>query len=297
MEIYFPSKDRFWDCMTLRRMTQHKDLIPYRSYLVCCESQIQQYNEIVNKYKEFFPKGLEVYSVSDSLNLCQTRELLVYEQAKKEDPYILMVDDDCVFIRRENPESTTLRQLEAGEIVYMLSEIEKKMVEEGYVHVSVGDRFGNQNYNGIWRENMRSYRVYGFDCSVIAGEELHYDIKDPLCPRFVMEDFHMTLALIELGYPFAVYWEFCQNSPGSNTKGGLSSVRTLEVLRQSSEALQRLHPEVVKVVKKSTSHSWNGEERTDVNVQWKKAYCLRASERNLYREDSSEGSDTDTQSK
>jgi hypothetical protein len=91
----------------------------------------------------------------------------------------------------------------------------------------------------------------------------------------VMEDFDFTLTLLENGGRNAVTLDYVWNQTGSNQPGGCSDYRTAEVQAKAAKELAKLHPGVVKVVEKEVigKTSWGGmKTRTDVRIQWRKAY-------------------------
>ena len=101
-----------------------------------------------------------------------------------------------------------------------------------------------------------------------------------------MDDFHMTLNLMELGYVNLVSSEYAHNQKGSNTIGGASTYRSLETLKQCTIALQKAHPEFVTLVQKKTVSSWGATKenpitRTDVRIQWKKSLGSKIKESKL----------------
>jgi hypothetical protein len=93
----------------------------------------------------------------------------------------------------------------------------------------------------------------------------------------VMEDFHVALSLLEAGYSNRIMNHYAHNQKGSGTAGGCSHFRTPELHAKNEHLLAALHPDVVKVVQKETKGAWGGGTRTDVNIQWKKAYGKRTS--------------------
>jgi hypothetical protein len=88
----------------------------------------------------------------------------------------------------------------------------------------------------------------------------------------VMEDFDVALQLLRKGYPSLTLNNWVQDQSTSNAPGGCSTYRSLEVQAKGAKGLARLHPNVVKLVEKTTKGAWGGGTRTDVQVAWKKAY-------------------------
>ena len=87
-----------------------------------------------------------------------------------------------------------------------------------------------------------------------------------------MEDFHVTLSLLELCFPNLVMQDFACGQAASNAPGGCSLYRDAKLQSQAAMNLAAAHPGFVKVVTKNAK-SWQGmNTRTDVRVQWKKAF-------------------------
>jgi len=204
------------------------------------------------------------------------------------DKHICMMDDDLSFFVRDDIQFESLRMAEAGEIVEMVQWLGNALFE--YAHAGISAR--TQNFQCTYRlikadsfvlETTRPYRIYGYDKTILDGEKLDFgaglDVN-------TMDDFHMTLELLELGYPNIVNFKFAQEQRSSNSPGGAATYRDLEMLKRCAINLQQLHPSVVKTVEKKTINSWGGTRakpvwRTDVRIQWQKALGIRANERLL----------------
>lgn len=175
---------------------------------------------------------------------------------------VVQIDDDFTICCRRG-EGTKLFIAEEHEIEKLFNDIEEAL--DTYSHVGVSARQGN---NRVEEDRKEIARMTGFTaCNVPKVREVaRYD------RMVVQEDLDFTLQLLRAGHPNLVFYDFCYNQPGSNTKGGCSSFRTLEVQEEAAHKLAELHPGFVKVVEKETKTSWNGKKRTDVTVYWKKAY-------------------------
>lgn len=136
-----------------------------------------------------------------------------------------------------------------------------------------------QMNNGIedrwYREATRMNNVYGFRCSVLKAMKIRFD-EIP-----VMEDFWVTLKLLTAGVINRVTVDWVWNQRGSGFIGGCSSYRTPEVQAAAAHALKAEFPRFVTIREKtasSNSQSWPGhmKTRTDVTIQWRKAYASAA---------------------
>lgn len=178
------------------------------------------------------------------------------------DTKIVQVDDDFTICCRDAG-SVKLHQATDQEKLDLFERIDSALDE--YSHVGVSARQGN---NRVEEEEKEVARMTGFTAvnTKLIPEGVKYDRME------VQEDLDFTLQLLREGHKNLVLYRWCYNQPGSNTSGGCSSFRTMEVQARSARRLAELHPGFVKVVEKETKTSWNGQKRTDVTVYWKKAY-------------------------
>jgi len=205
-----------------------------------------------------------------------------------DDNKILMMDDDLSFFVRDSLESESLRLAKPFEIADMIQWLDVALNE--YAHASISARTQNfqctyrlQKANAFTLETVRPYRIYGFDKSIVEGEKLEFGAGLKIN---VQDDFHITLELLELGYPNIVNFKYAHEQRGSNSRGGAATYRNIELLEKCAQNLKQRHPKVVKVVQKKTINSWGGTLerpvfRTDVIIQWQKALGLRSSESKL----------------
>lgn len=184
---------------------------------------------------------------------------------------ILMLDDDLEFAKRREDDPTKFREATEKELEWLFLHISDLL--DIYPHVSVSPREGANRNTDSLLFNGRAMRVLGYRTSIIKAHNLVFS------PATFMCDFHMTLCLLRLGYANCIINSFVNNQSGSNTAGGCSSQRTPLLQTAAAEFLQAIHPDFVTTVKKFTKTSWGGTERTDVRVQWKKAFESAAHKR------------------
>lgn len=199
--------------------------------------------------------------VPDTVNgVADTRDEIIKTFPKEK---VLMLDDDLVFATRRKDDPTKFREVEEPDFYKMFQELEIAL--DTYVHVGVSGREGANRNIEPWLYTTRAMRVLGFRADILT----FYDLK--FGPGTFMCDFYMTLQLLSLGYINAIYNDMVHNQAGSNTAGGCSLQRNFETQRAAAEFLHSKYPQFVTIVKKQTKTSWNGEERYDVRVQWKRA--------------------------
>ena len=195
--------------------------------------------------------------------LPDTREWLQHNVEGK----IVMMDDDLVFAVRRVDDPTKFRAPEGDDLVGLFDEIEEQL--EPYVHVGVSHREGANRRTEPYLEVGRMMRVLAYQTDVVVRERVISNRTPDV------EDFDVTLQLLRKGYPNRIINTFVHNQSGSNQTGGCSEYRTPQTHERDIKIFANHHKDFVKVVKKKTKDKWcadkNGE-RTDVIIQWKKAY-------------------------
>lgn len=273
MVIAIPSCGRSHCLKTIEELTKSKVTEQFRTLIVIPEKDLVNYDSII-------PKFVEIVTLPNTLRIDSTRQQIL-ENASSWDTkgQVCMVDDDLTFFKRVNGmDDAELRKVEGEELLSLIRSIEQKL-DEGYVHVSVSARMGNNVSEEKWVENTRPYRIYAYDSQTVLAEGCSFKMNGVDVNN--MDDFHMTLQLLELGYPNIVNFEFCHNQPSSLSNGGASTYHTVEKQSLLAETLAKNHPGFVRVVEKHTETSWGGLPRKDVVISWKKAFGSRASERKL----------------
>jgi hypothetical protein len=183
-----------------------------------------------------------------------------------DDDIIFILDDDLTFARRETPDKGgRLFRLSNREDMEVVFDTMVQWLEEGYAQVGLSNRNGNNRKDGEEEHNTRISCITGLNLKHIGTARY----RNP-----VMEDFDLTLQLLRQGKPNKVLLTHTYDQVGgSNAKGGCSTYRTKEMHEASAHMLLRDHPEFVKVVEKKTKNGWfEGGVRSDVVIQWKKAF-------------------------
>ncbi len=242
-----------------KQITREKwflDKLPYEWHYVCPERMRGQID------------GPVVYT-PDDLRIAGTRQFMM-EQFDEQ----VVLDDDIRVYKRDDPELHYLHTANIDEVRELVGWMQTKL-DEGYVHGGVSMRGRNHGMKPYFDENTRVIRAHFYDAATLRGEGIRFD------DMVVMEDFHVTLRLLELGYTNIVNTQFAQDQQGSNIVGGCSEYRTMKVQAEGAHRLAALHDRVKIIVKQTEQQSWQGQERTDVRVAWKKAFGTKAHERKL----------------
>jgi len=178
---------------------------------------------------------------------------------------MVMIDDDLVFATRRRDDPTKFKPSTMYEVLDMFEAIENAF-EDGYIHGAVATREGGNRFTEEFKTIGRALRFHFYNAEVLQLEDFRFDRTT------FMQDFDMTLQLLRAGFPNVILNKWVHNQHGSNTHGGCSTTRSAEAHAKAAHQLHDLHPDFVKVVKKKTKSAWGGGERTDVRVQWKRAF-------------------------
>ena len=176
---------------------------------------------------------------------------------------VIMMDDDLTFYRRRDDDRTKFLSANAADLSRMLHMMMRAL---HYVPVAgVACREGGNRVIEPFAVDTRILRCFALDCDWIAHRGLRFD-RLPL-----MEDFDMWLQVLEYGGHTLLINDYVHNQAGSAAVGGCSSFRTPQLQAECAQELATLHPQgVVQVVRKVAKTGLG--DRTDVRIQWKKAY-------------------------
>lgn len=199
-------------------------------------------------------------------NLHKTRQYLLNDRTTFNDPVQCQMDDDIVFSARRHDDPTKFRAMKAEDYNIMFTSLAAHAALHGVAGVVA--REGANRNTEPYLYTTRQMRLHAFSPRIFRELGIRWDLLRSPGP----EDFAMLLQLMVAGRKNCVVNDYCQNQGGSNTAGGCSTYRTLDVHADACHHLAELFPKYVKVVKKQTKEAWGGQERTDVVIQWKKAY-------------------------
>lgn len=257
MDIVIPSCGRADPAkqVTLRYLNE----AGFDPYLVVPSKEVKQYEQMRDAFDGF---RFSVLGCPES-GIGKTRAWIL-RQWHRNGENVMMLDDDMYFYRRPHMDSPKLKRAKPKHVQWMVERVEELL--EDYPMVGVSARQGNNHVDKEFVTCARAMNVYAFDVSTV--------LKHCTLGRVdVMEDFDITLQLLEQGFANAVLYKYCWNQVGSNASGGCSEYRTGEVQAKAARKLKKLHPEFVTVVEKKAKSTWKGmETRTDVRIAWQKAY-------------------------
>lgn len=194
-----------------------------------------------------------------------TRDYLIHDVCYSSDSdSVLMLDDDLDFAVRREDDPTRFRPPSGGDLYNMKNEVAHQLAK--HPMVSIGAREGGNRNVEPYLLNTRMMRALAFNRSFLIKHQITF------APMELMEDFHVALQIMRLGFDTCVVNNWVTNQRGgSNAPGGCSTYRTPALQAEEAAKLAARHPGFVKVVQKTTKGAWGGGTRTDVTVQWKQA--------------------------
>jgi hypothetical protein len=243
----------------------------YKTVVAVYHDEVNQYRRMSYKGKRI--KGIELAIVPEEYRgIARKREWILTKLAKKHDAkFVAMIDDDLSFCYRPKIAKPDMPYINTDQYqMHRMVETLTTWLEDGFMHVGLISRQANRNTGIRWLEPGRAMNVHAFNSRYIrklvnAGQLEFGRLK-------VMEDFDLTLQLLELGYPNRISCRYAWTTT-SSLEGGCSVYRTEEVQAKAAKKLARLHPEYVRLVtKKAKTWKTGLNERIDVQIQWKKAY-------------------------
>lgn len=189
--------------------------------------------------------------------------------------FVIRIEDDLTFFVRD-PETHKLSKATVKQVSEMFDECLKELQCEEWPLIGISSRGGNNFQKEDFVIGTRMHHIW------FVNTNVYKNLKIDLVPfkDFVMDDFHVILSYLKNGYPNKVYFKYACDDRGSNTPGGASQYRTPEVQWKSACWLATQHPGYVTVKEKTTKTGWEGMDknslgqnvRTDVIIEWKKAY-------------------------
>lgn len=253
MLIAIPSINRWKDQPTLMAMPPEVEV-----NLFVPEPQVSHY-----KQKWESAGNVKIHGQPVSINNIGKARHAILEWAYPNN--VLMLDDDLAFFKRRTDQPDKFGDSDINDIAAMLADC-KRLLDK-YAHIAIATREGGNRNTERYAHITRGLRVLGYNSKIVLDEGVEFG-RIP-----VMEDFDVTLQLLRKDYPNCILnWMVHNQTGGSGAAGGCSTYRTLNLQEQAAHKLKELHPDFVTVVQKTTKTAWGGSTRTDVRIQWKKAY-------------------------
>jgi hypothetical protein len=259
MDIVIPTRGRYKQQETL------KHLLDAGLYVTLVVPKDEYYAGLYSFYEELHQVTVVPYPGLEGIAY---KRQWIMETVGKQDA-ICMLDDDLTFFKRRTDAPDKLEDITPVELRAAFNKMECLLLD-AFPHVGFAAREGANRVIASFIYNTRIMRVLGYNRRVLKKEGIAFGrIK-------VMEDFDVALSLLTKGYENVIINTVAHNQKGSGAVGGCSAWRTPQVQAQAALRLSELYPGIVKVVEKTTKTAWGGGTRTDVTIQWKKAYKVGA---------------------
>ena len=258
LQVYIPTRGRVgWNKqLTLRKFL---DLSSHKPILVCPPDEVRS-------HRDYYVRVVGC----PGINIGQTRQHILETSGSD---IVVMADDDMTFAYRPNPELPKLKVCPSLDPMLRLI---RDCVDKGYVHGGIGPRQGNgllkkqtiYDTQGCYQDVGRVNNFHYFDRVRFLSTGVKFDDWE------VMEDFYVTLRLLQLGLPNRIIQNYVWDQGTSGASGGCSIYRTLDRHNAAAAKLAEHFPNIVRLVTKTSTSAWfDGKPRNDVVVQWKKAYA------------------------
>lgn len=254
MDLYIPTRGRTDLQRTLQNLTPK---LRKKATLVIDDGDHEKEHYTLSKMMHcgvwVLPKRIR--------GIAAIRQHIMDESGSKK---LVMLDDDLrfQFKRRDGTGIFASTPQQTEDTFEWLEKQLKDVAHAGIVPRSI--YYDRQNE---FVEAFRMMHVLAYDVKRVkaAGAKFTHKVDST---RFTMDDFHLTLQLIEAGEKNRVSLRYNSNPSSSNSRGGASLWRTLESHNYSARTLGHLHRHV-KVVPK---HQWQGMDGTryDVVIYWQK---------------------------
>ncbi len=178
-------------------------------------------------------------------------------------------DDDIQFVytRRKDEDGLSNSPLTEEQFNDMFDTMDVWM-NEGYVQTACDVCWNPPTRNIDFKVNSRITTNIFYDGSKLPIDKIDWTSLD------IAEDYFVNLQLLSMGYQNKVSLKYRTNPSATQSKGGCSSFRTLDVHNESMKQLKNKFPEYVELREKVTKNSgeWSGKPRLAATISWKKAY-------------------------
>lgn len=180
--------------------------------------------------------------------------------------FLVMLDDDLKFCRRKSEDDWKLKYIDKTNEVTEMFENILFVLRNGYHHVGISARMGNNRIKDSLVENTRMFGVLAYNVKTILKEVELERVK-------FHEDFDITLQLLYKGYKNLVFYNFAKDdATGYNSEGGCSIERNLERHNESVIHFNELHKGFTNIRRLNNKGGGELSERLELTVYWKKSY-------------------------
>lgn len=255
MMIFIPTRGRVDNQVTWDRMTPE---LKAMTYIVCPPGEVEQHERL----------GREAVACERD-GIGPTRDFILRTSSSYNFRKILMLDDDLTLQRRRSDSKISNADIhDQLAAIHWLSDC----LGNGFAHAGLAPRFLAFANKANYLTPSRSMYALAYDVPKVR------DVGARFCKGFeefegknTMEDFNMTLQLLQAGLPNVVSLEHRVTPRATNASGGCSTWRTGFWASKSAEALAELFPDVVRLRKKKAWQGMTESEIYDVTIYWQRA--------------------------
>lgn len=177
---------------------------------------------------------------------------------------VWIIDDQVNFVDRDKSEFTD------KDFVTLYKLIKKRL--NYYAQVGISPRVFNNIQLNDDHEIGRAYSTYGLRTDIMQQLGIRFDGMYQLNKEVkYYEDFYITLSFLSMGFKNLIIDKY-YFIYSHGIKGGNSTERTLKRQDLSAKALAKRFPNLVKLTKKKGGWKNGMGDRTEVKIQWKKAF-------------------------
>jgi len=235
-----------------------------RTVYVVPEAELEAYSSWVETARNM--SGVTVVGCPER-GIARTRHWIGELAAERGESKFAMMDDDLSEIHvRVAPDDWHLRPASEEEFDRMMKTVEYLLDE--YAHVGVSPREGNNRFGvgpePLVHECTRTLRFLCYRTADFLSVE-HGRVE-------VMEDFDVNLQLLRSGRKNCDVKYWAQNQRGTGARGGCSTYRTHALHDACARRLAELHAPYVRLREKRNRSGGEFGHRTEVTIQWRRAY-------------------------
>lgn len=252
MNIYILTRGRVNKQITLESIPKRwaKD-----TYLVCTPIEAREHEALGRQCKVVPPSVID-YSTKF--------QWLIDGKADKEVRQFIMMDDDLHFNMR-HPTEERLLPVDNRELTLMFDKL--RILNKRYPLSGIHPRQLGHNKETPFVENGRILCVHNINLDLFPKKLMRLDAHPILADKL------LNCALLSQGIPNAVLTAYTVDWGSVQAPGGCSDYRTLEMQEAAVKYVaEKFGPFAKAVMKKPKTAKWLGDERWDLQIQWKRMY-------------------------
>ena len=210
-------------------------------------------------------------------NIGDVRDYIIFNSNAKN---VIFIDDNIRFQSSIRPKDSVLKgsvfemiekNYSKEQILQMQMDIFSWIFDRLKFYAMAGLSFRPANRGNIRGDkvNSRLFGIWGINVEKYLSQDVRFmDWR-------LKEDFAVAISLIKNGYDTVCNYDYAfEKSSGSNSQGGCSNYRTIELNNEIAFRLKDTFPDCVSIKSKKSRKSWSGEffekESMDVIIHWSK---------------------------